>query len=94
MPVVARGAEGEGPWLPRRSGTHIPESRWPLKGTGGNVMGTRWIVLRMFFSPSSFQKAWLFCSSLIFGFSSGITYFPMLSTFLALPMSVEDSIGM
>jgi hypothetical protein len=35
------------PWLPRRSGTHIPDSSSPLKGTGGNVMGTRWMIEKM-----------------------------------------------
>ncbi len=45
------------PWLPRRSGTHIPESSSPfLNGTGGNVIGTRWMIEKMFLSPSSFQK--------------------------------------
>ena len=81
------------PWVPLRSGTHMPDSSNPLNFTGGKVIGTRWMVERMFFSPSSFQKAWLFWSSLIFGFSSGIMNFPMLSTFLAALISVDESIG-
>ena len=61
------------PWLPRRSGTHMPESRRPfLKGTGGNVIGTRWMIEKMFLSPSSFQKCWLFWRSLMRALPRGI----------------------
>ncbi len=62
------------PWLPRRSGTHMPESSRPfLKGTGGKVIGTRWMIEKMCFSPSSFQKCWLFWSSFMRALPSGIT---------------------
>ena len=81
------------PWLPRRSGTHMPESSSPLNFTGGKVIGTRWMVEVMFLLPSSFQKAWLFCSSRMRGLSSGTMYLPMFSTFLALVISVDESIG-
>jgi len=37
------------PWLPRRSGVHIAESNSPLNGTGGKVMGTRWMMEKMCF---------------------------------------------
>jgi len=72
----------------------MPLSSSPRKGTGGNVIGTRWMMLGMCRSPSSFQKAWLFWSSLIVGFPSGIMYLPMFSTFSALRMSVLDSSGL
>ena len=61
------------PWLPRRSGTHMPLSSSPRKGTGGKVIGTRWMMLKMWRSPSSFQNAWDFWSSLIRGLPSGTT---------------------
>ena len=44
------------PWLPFRSGAHMPESRWPLNFSGGKVMGTLRIVRRMPFSPRIFQN--------------------------------------
>ena len=72
----------------------MAERSRPLKGTGGKVMGTRWMIEKMCCSPSSFQKAWLFWSSRMCGFPSGMMYFPMLRTLLALPMSVDESIGM
>ena len=34
-----------------------------MNGTGGNVIGTRWMIEKMFLSPSSFQKCWLFWRS-------------------------------
>ena len=62
------------PWLPRRSGTHMPESSRPfLNGTGGNVIGTRWMIEKMFFAPSSFQKCWLFWRSFMRARPSGTT---------------------
>jgi hypothetical protein len=61
------------PWLPRRSGTHMPERRSPRNLTGGNVIGTRWMIEKMCRSPRIFQKAVPFWRSFIFGFSSGTT---------------------
>jgi hypothetical protein len=61
------------PWLPRRSGTHMPESSSPRNGTGGKVIGTRWMMLKMWRSPSSFQNACDFCSSLMRGLPRGTT---------------------
>ena len=59
------------PCVPRRSGTHIPESSSPRNGAGGNVIGTRWMTLQMCLSPRSFQNACDFRSSFMRGFSSG-----------------------
>jgi hypothetical protein len=61
------------PWLPRRSGTHMPESSRPRNLTGGKVIGTRWMIEKMCRSPSSFQKTVPFWRSLMCGFSRGIT---------------------
>jgi hypothetical protein len=51
---------------------HAREQRPFLNGTGGNVIGTRWMIEKMFLSPSSFQKCWLFWRSLIAALPSGI----------------------
>ena len=56
-------------------------------------MGTRWIVEKMFRSPKNFQNASFLRSSLMRGFEIGMTYFPMLTTFSAFPISVDESNG-
>ena len=51
------------PCEPRRSGTHIPDSRTPLNFSGGKVIGTRSTVLNTPCSPRMFQNGTLLRSS-------------------------------
>ena len=56
-PLAARVVNCEKlPCVPRRSGVHIAESSRPSNFSGGNVMGTRRMVLPMPCSPRIFQK--------------------------------------
>ncbi len=48
------------PWVPRRSGTHMPDSMSPRNGSAGKVIGTRRTVLKTPCSPSTCQKGLLF----------------------------------
>ncbi len=71
----------------------MPERRWPLNFSGGKVIGTLSIVLKMPFSPRIFQKGMLLRRPLISGFERGILYFPIDRYFLGLPILAEDRSG-
>ncbi len=81
------------PWLPFRSGAHMPDSRWPLNFSGGKVMGTLRIVEAMPFSPRIFQKGTLFLMPRISGLESGMRYLPRASVRLGRPIRAEDRSG-
>ena len=58
---------------------HIAERRRPLNSSGGNVIGTRKMVLPIACSPSSFQNGWLLRRISTLGFDSGMVQRPMRS---------------
>ena len=60
------------PWLPLRSGAHMPDRRWPLNFSGGKVRGTRSTVLKIPWSPRIFQKGTLLRRACRTGLESGI----------------------
>jgi len=68
------------PCVPRRSGVHIAESWWPSNSSGGNVMGTRRMVLRILRSPRIFQNVRLFRRNSIVGSLNGIRRRPSFQT--------------
>ncbi len=63
--------------MPRRSGTHIADSRTPRSFSGGNVIGTRRMQLKMPYLLRTFQKGWLLRSSRTLALPSGMRYRPM-----------------
>ncbi|OQB57719.1 MAG: hypothetical protein BWX98_01235 [Candidatus Aminicenantes bacterium ADurb.Bin147] len=81
------------PWLPLRSGAHIPERRWPLNFSGGKVIGTRSTVLMTPFSPRIFQKGILLRSPWITGLDSGTWYRPIRIVRLGLEIRAEERSG-
>src|SRR5208282_3725763 len=66
------------PWLPFRSGTHIPESSTPWNFSGGNVTGTRITELKIPASPSQCQNGVPFRIALISVLPKGMEYLPIL----------------
>ncbi len=71
----------------------MPERRCPLNFSGGKVMGTLRIVLKMPFCPKIFQKGILLRRPLISGFERGILYFPRDRVFLGFPIRAEERFG-
>src|SRR5216683_8434969 len=65
------------PWLPFKSGTHMPESSTPGNFSGGKVTGTRITEQKTPAFPSQCQKGVPFRKPLISAFPSGNEYLPM-----------------
>src|SRR5882757_793356 len=65
------------PWLPFKSGTHIPESNTPGNFSGGKVTGTRITEQKTPALPSQCQKGVPFRRPLISGLPRGREYFPI-----------------
>ncbi len=61
--------------------------------SGGNVMGTRRMVLKTPFSPRIFQNVTLLRMPRISGLERGMLYFPSDRTRLGLPMRAEERSG-
>src|SRR5213076_1533719 len=82
-----------GPLLPFKSGTHMPDSNTPANFSGGNVPGTRMTELKMPALPSQCQKGVplrMFLTSVL---PQGIEYFPILIAFVGPLISAEDRNG-
>src|ERR1700756_2603535 len=67
------------PWLPFKSGTHIPESSTPENFSGGNVTGTRMTELKMPALPSQCQNGVPLRIALISVLPNGMEYFPIFN---------------
>ena len=65
------------PWLPFKSGTHMPESSTPGNFSGGKVAGTRMTEQKTPAFPSQCQKGVPFLKPLISALQSGIEYLPI-----------------
>src|SRR5258708_29728691 len=81
------------PWLPFRSGTHMPESNTPENFSGGKVTGTRITELKIPALPSQCQNGVplrMFLTSVL---PHGIEYFPILIAFVGSLSSAEDRNG-
>src|SRR5579863_4246221 len=64
------------PWLPFKSGTHMPESSTPENFSGGKVTGTRKMEQKTPASLSQCQKGLERRSCLICGLPRGMEYLP------------------
>src|SRR4030081_2936067 len=81
------------PWLPFKSGTHIPESNTPENFSGGNVTGTRMTELKMPAFPSQCQNGVPLRMALISVLPNGMEYFPILICRLGPLISADDKNG-
>src|SRR5258708_35691876 len=81
------------PWLPFRSGTHIPESRTPLNFSGGKVTGTRITEQKMPALPSQCQKGMPRRMPRILGPLSGKVNLPIFSLYFGSWISADDKNG-
>src|SRR5215467_8968314 len=81
------------PWLPFRSGTHIPESKTPENFSGGNVTGTRITELKMPALPSQCQNGVPLRMALISVLPKGMEYFPILIFRFGPLISADDRNG-
>ena len=78
------------PWLPFKSGTHIPERRTPENFSGGKVTGTRSTEQKMPASPSQCQKGVPRRMPLILGPPSGMVYLPIFQVRFGPLISAEE----
>src|SRR6476659_9461451 len=78
------------PWLPFRSGTHIPESRTPENFSGGKVTGTRRTEQKMAASASQCQKGVPRRMPLILGPARGMVYLPSFQVRFGPLISAEE----
>ena len=62
--------------MPRRSGTHMADSCTPRSFSGGNVIGTRMMQLKMPYSLRMLQNGLLLRSSRTSALPSGNRYLP------------------
>src|SRR5262249_27222548 len=81
------------PWLPFRSGTHMPESRTPSNFSGGNVTGTRITEQKIPALPSQCQKGVPWRMPLIRGLPSGRVYLPNFRVRLGARISADERNG-
>src|SRR5580765_1306114 len=81
------------PWLPFKSGTHMPERRTPENFSGGNVTGTRMTELKMPALPSQCQKGVPLRMALISVLPNGIEYLPILICRFGPLISAEERNG-
>src|SRR5882672_10357462 len=94
FPLAARVVQKQNvPWLPFRSGTHIPESNTPGNFSGGNVTGTRITEENTPASPSRCQNGVPLRMPLISALPSGNEYFPIRRCFFGAVICAEDRYG-
>src|SRR5947199_6724693 len=70
------------PWLPFKSGTHIPERSTPENFSGGKVTGTRITDEKIPALPSQYQNGVPRLMPLICGLPSGMVYVPIFTLLL------------
>jgi hypothetical protein len=71
----------------------MPDSKTPLSFSGGNVIGTLIMELKMPYSSRIFQNGLPFLSSLTFGLPRGIEQLPIEMDLDEFSIFVEDSSG-
>src|SRR5579871_2890765 len=81
------------PWLPFKSGTHMPDSSTPENFSGGNVTGTRKTEQKIPASLSQCQNGLARRSSLICGLPRGIEYLPSRRRRLGPLICADDRKG-
>src|SRR5882762_9909504 len=81
------------PWLPFKSGTHIPESNTPENFSGGKVTGTRTTEQKTPASPNRCQNGIPRRIPCISGFPNGIEYFPIFNRRLGSRICAEERKG-
>src|SRR5579863_4518435 len=81
------------PWLPFKSGTHMPERSTPGNFSGGKVTGTRITEQKIPAFPSQCQKGIPRRIPLIWGLPRGIVYLPILKLRFDGPISAEERNG-
>src|ERR1700730_4483508 len=77
------------PWLPFKSGTHMPESNTPGNLSGGKVKGTRITEQKIPAFPSECQNGVPRRILLICGFPNGTVYLPIFKLRLGGRISAE-----
>src|SRR5258708_31126951 len=81
------------PWLPFRSGTHIPDSRTPGNFSGGKVTGTRITDEKIPALPNQCQNGVPRRMPLIRGLPSGMVYLPIFKVRFGPRISAEERNG-
>ena len=83
------------PWVPLRSGTHMPDRQAPWNFSGGKVIGTRMMFEKIFFSPRIAHQGLPLRSKRMppVGFLKN-SFLPIFSSaFSPCVISVDDRIG-
>src|SRR6266496_2297933 len=81
------------PWLPFRSGTHMPESNTPENFSGGKVTGTRITELKIPALPSQCQNGVPLRMPLISVLPNGMEYLPIFKCRFGPLISADDRNG-
>src|ERR1700676_5245535 len=81
------------PWLPLRSGTHIPDSSTPGNFSGGKVTGTRITELKIPALPSQCQNGVPLRMALISVFPNGMEYLPIFKWRFGPLISADERYG-
>src|SRR5215469_2702551 len=81
------------PWLPFRSGTHMPDRSTPGNFSGGNVTGTRMMEEKIPARPSQCQNGVPRRMPLMVGLPSGTVYLPILKLRFGPLISAEERNG-
>src|SRR5437588_12113492 len=81
------------PWVPFRSGTHMPESSTPGNFSGGKVTGTRITEQKIPAFPSQCQNGVPRRMPLIVGLPSGIVYLPIFTLLSGPRISSDEGKG-